>query len=211
MLMSNIKFQMAKGRRVWSKVSQGFTMIELLIVIAVLGVLATAVLAAINPIEQIDRGRDTGSRSDAEQLLSAIDRYYTTQELFPWQRPSTVDTAAVPLVNGAMQVVDLNWKDPGNVNIVLNKLATGGTAELKQSFVTRISNLAAANKLRIYMRGTAGDSVYVCFPARSGAFDTEARTRCLDAQCTGLPADLLSAGCAVVCPVAPAKAMVCLP
>ncbi|NIT03538.1 prepilin-type N-terminal cleavage/methylation domain-containing protein, partial [Candidatus Saccharibacteria bacterium] len=53
---------------------RGFTMIELLIVIAVIGILAIAVLAAINPIEQINRGRDTGSRSDAEQLIGAIDR-----------------------------------------------------------------------------------------------------------------------------------------
>ena len=54
---------------------KGFTMIELLIVIAILGILAVAVLAAINPIEQINRGRDTGTRSDAEQLLGAIDRF----------------------------------------------------------------------------------------------------------------------------------------
>jgi prepilin-type N-terminal cleavage/methylation domain-containing protein len=48
----------------------GFTMIELLIVIAVLGILAVAVLAQLTS-EQINRGRDTGSRSDAEQLISA--------------------------------------------------------------------------------------------------------------------------------------------
>jgi prepilin-type N-terminal cleavage/methylation domain-containing protein len=62
----------------------GFTMIELLIVIAVLGILAVAVLASINPIEQINRGRDTGSRGDAEQLISAIDRYYAAKGYYPW-------------------------------------------------------------------------------------------------------------------------------
>lgn len=63
----------------------GFTMIELLIVITILGILAVAVLSAINPIEQINRGRDTGSQSDAEQLLSAIDRYNAFQGYYPWQ------------------------------------------------------------------------------------------------------------------------------
>src|SRR3972149_6448515 len=62
----------------------GFTMIELLIVIAILGILAVAVLASINPIEQINRGRDTGSRSDAEQLISAIDRFYAAKGYYPW-------------------------------------------------------------------------------------------------------------------------------
>ena len=61
----------------------GFTMIELLVVIAVLGILAAAVLSAINPIEQINKGRDTGHRSDAEQLLSAVDRYFALHELYP--------------------------------------------------------------------------------------------------------------------------------
>ena len=49
------------------KLQLGFTMIELLIVITILGILAVAVLSAINPIEQINRGRDTGRQSDAEQ------------------------------------------------------------------------------------------------------------------------------------------------
>lgn len=67
------------------KTQLGFTMIELLIVITILGILAVAVLSAINPIEQINRGRDTGSQSDAEQLLSAIERYNAFQGFFPWQ------------------------------------------------------------------------------------------------------------------------------
>lgn len=62
----------------------GFTMIELLVVISVLGILATAVLSAINPIEQINKGRDTGHRSDAEQLINAVDRYYALHEIYPW-------------------------------------------------------------------------------------------------------------------------------
>ncbi|PJA42861.1 prepilin-type cleavage/methylation domain-containing protein, partial [Candidatus Woesebacteria bacterium CG_4_9_14_3_um_filter_39_10] len=64
--------------------AKGFTLIELLIVIAVLGILAVAVLSAINPIEQINRSRDTGSRSDAEQLLGGVDRYYATNGYYPW-------------------------------------------------------------------------------------------------------------------------------
>lgn len=168
-----------------SKFKAGFTMIELLIVIAVLGVLATAVLSAINPIEQINRGRDTGSRSDSEQFLSAIDRYYTTQEMYPWQ----VGTDDLEETDAAdWQMVDGEWLDSAGISVI-NKLSTGGTAELKQSFITRISNLADDHKLYAHMRGTPGDSVYICFQARSGSFKTEALNRC-GANCSGLPADL---------------------
>lgn len=62
----------------------GFTLVELLIVIALLGVIALIVIAAINPIEQANRARDTGQKADASQLLSAIDRYFAARQQFPW-------------------------------------------------------------------------------------------------------------------------------
>ena len=63
---------------------KGFTMIELLVVISVIGILAVAVLSSINPIEQINKGRDTRTRTDAAQLINAVDRYFSIQESYPW-------------------------------------------------------------------------------------------------------------------------------
>ncbi|MFC1727234.1 type II secretion system protein [Patescibacteria group bacterium] len=59
---------------------KGFTLIEMLIVIAVIGILAIAVLSAINPVEQTRKARDARRRSNAAELLNAIERYYTTFE-----------------------------------------------------------------------------------------------------------------------------------
>ncbi len=73
--------------------SAGFTMIELLVVIAVIGVLAVAVLSSINPIEQINKGRDTRSRSDAAQLISAVDRYFAIHEKYPWNEEGVTGIA----------------------------------------------------------------------------------------------------------------------
>jgi prepilin-type N-terminal cleavage/methylation domain-containing protein len=149
----------------------GFTMIELLIVIAVLGILAVAVLAAINPIEQINRGRDTGSRSDAEQLLSAIDRFYASQGYYPWQTGATDTDAEALAWTAAQDVAD------ADTEAMLEKLSEGGTAEIKESFVSRITD-DTYNTLQIYNRGTQGDSTYVCFAPKSGAFTEEANVRC---------------------------------
>jgi prepilin-type N-terminal cleavage/methylation domain-containing protein len=59
--------------------SKGFTLIELLIVIAVLGVLAAVVITAINPAEQLKRGRDSSRLQQIAQLGHAAAAYYTAQ------------------------------------------------------------------------------------------------------------------------------------
>jgi prepilin-type N-terminal cleavage/methylation domain-containing protein len=69
--------------RNYLKSSKGFTLIELLIVIAVLGVLAAVVLVAIDPVEQLARGRDSGRKTTVAQIGHAMVSYYTTNAAYP--------------------------------------------------------------------------------------------------------------------------------
>lgn len=76
-----------------NKVQKGFTLIELLVVIAILGVLAAAVLVAINPLEQLARGRDAGRKSTVAQLGHAVEAYFTAQNSqYPIEGVDWVDT-----------------------------------------------------------------------------------------------------------------------
>lgn len=191
----------------------GFTMIELLIVISILGFLAIAVLAAINPIEQINRGRDTGSRSDAEQLLSAMDRYYAFNGYYPWQT-GAADTDA----KGLTDTIFINSDAFADANgcEVAQKLSTytgadtancAGSDELKTTFITRVSE-PTYQSLHVFNRGTQGDSTYVCFKPQSKAFLDEATKRC-GVGGAGLPADISASDRAVVC--AEGEILSCLP
>lgn len=186
------------------KAQQGFTMIELLIVIAILGILAIAVLSAINPIEQINRGRDTSSRSDAEQMLNAIDRYNAFQGYNPWVINPTADFDIGENSEGGLRPINTGWVVTGLVPEcqVLERLSTSsggdpscvGADELKASYVSRVTE-TDYNTLYIYNGGEPGFSTYVCFEPVSGAFTTEARDRCNDAS--AIPADFPEAA---VCP-----------
>lgn len=71
--------------------AKGFTLIELLIVIAILGVLAAGILVAIDPVEQINKGRDAGRKSSITQLGRALQAYYTSQGVLPAQASWSTD------------------------------------------------------------------------------------------------------------------------
>jgi prepilin-type N-terminal cleavage/methylation domain-containing protein len=136
----------------------GFTMIELLIVIAVLGILAVAVLASINPIEQINRGRDTGTRSDAEQFISAVDRFYAAKGFYPWMTngasTNTWTNTGGDESDGILTQIDSTNSVLGDDGVdVLDIMSSGGTAEIKSSFTSRLADPDAANYLSVYNSG----------------------------------------------------------
>ncbi|MFH1244700.1 MAG: type II secretion system protein [bacterium] len=172
----------------------GFTMIELLIVIAVLGILAVAVLSAINPIELINRGRDTGSKSDVEQVASAVDRYYTAKGYFPWVASAAVtpiSTASTAVPSGFVPLTSAGTLVGTGAGVaMLTQLSTGGLAELKASFITRIT-ATGYRTLKVYNNGSAGASTYLCFIPQSVATREEAWNRCN----TTLPGDFPALAC----------------
>lgn len=62
----------------------GFTLIEVLIVLAILGVLAVIVLVAVDPSERQAQARDTGRLNSVTQIGHAIQSYYSgRQGIYP--------------------------------------------------------------------------------------------------------------------------------
>ncbi len=62
---------------------KGFTLVELLVVIGVLGVLATGLVLIINPGEQTARARDAERKSDLAQIQRALEMYYDDFGKYP--------------------------------------------------------------------------------------------------------------------------------
>lgn len=63
---------------------QGFTLIELLVVIGILGILASALVATIDPFEQLKKAQDANLKNTAVEFINANIRYYTTHNNMPW-------------------------------------------------------------------------------------------------------------------------------
>lgn len=174
---------------------KGFTLVELLVVIALVGVMAVAVLSAINPLEQINKGADTGLRSDTEQLLSAVDRYYAVQTYYPWQSGST-DITHVSLTaswasgtcstsgpSGSVCQLEGTGTTGGGANgatsgyqPILTQLVT--TSEVKEGFKTRLLDTTRHPIYLYYDNTVAGATPYGCFKPKSRAFALESANRC---------------------------------
>ena len=60
--------------------TSGFTLVELLIVMVIIGILAAATIVAINPVRNINQAKDSNVKTDISQIVHALKAYLTTNE-----------------------------------------------------------------------------------------------------------------------------------
>jgi prepilin-type N-terminal cleavage/methylation domain-containing protein len=77
-----------------SQLKLGFTLIEILIVIAILTILFTIALIAINPARQGSQARNTKRRNDVTAILDAVQQYMVDNHGTP---PAGITTSALPI------------------------------------------------------------------------------------------------------------------
>ncbi len=193
----------------------GFTLVELLIVIGLLGAIALIVIAAINPIEQSNRARDTRFKADGAQLISAHDRFFAARNEFVWV---TVSKAA----GGSVTNDDaFGFLTAGNEGVGLcgATCTTDGylitTDELKPEFRNRdfIKATALDKQLLIGKAQGTSESVYACFiPASKATRDKSVAdqhvytisaadgTRAPTTTCDAAGANWVTSGCYVCIP-----------
>lgn len=159
---------------------RGFTLIELLIVVALIGILAVALLSAINPIEQGRKARDSGRKSDSAELLNAVERYNATFGCYPWNRTGgTCGTTSL-----TAQTVDTN--DFSGAGILADLITV---QELKSQYANR----DAITKQNMYISEASGPNgiVSVCAEPEStswragGGGSIRNATNAAAGSCTG--------------------------
>lgn len=69
--------------KIMKSVKKGFTLVELLVVIGVLGVLAAGLVVVINPADKIAQANDAKVKNDMSQIASAGKRYSATSGNWP--------------------------------------------------------------------------------------------------------------------------------
>lgn len=77
------------SKRLKSSLQQGFTLIEVLIVIGILGILFAIVLVAVNPQENFQQANNTQRKADVNAIVNAISQYAAANN---GQLPSGIDS-----------------------------------------------------------------------------------------------------------------------
>lgn len=139
---------------------KGFTLVELLIVIALLGALAVGLLAALDPFEQLKKGNDTGTRNLVSEVQGAVIRYYALKGWMPWctatdtcdDISSATNLSSSPMDDAISRIVD--------------------SGELKADF----TSLAASNLGKVFVTGDANNAK-VCFQPTSKSFKCDPNTK----------------------------------
>lgn len=155
----------------------GFTLVELLIVIGLLGAIALIVISAINPIEQANRARDTKYKADAGQLVSSIDRYFVGQSAFPW---SVFDSSNYPSADTAVTFASAQGQLYGlcGATCLLDGLLIDNN-ELKTEFRSRDfvkGTVTVPNQILIGKALGSSSSTYACFVPLSKSIRDKACT-----------------------------------
>lgn len=68
-------FKLRGHNNYFSGRSLGFTLVELLTVIGILGILLVAVLTILNPVAQIEKANDSRRKSDLAEIQKALETY----------------------------------------------------------------------------------------------------------------------------------------
>lgn len=140
---------------------KGFTLIELLVVIGILGILAAALVATIDPFEQLNKAQDSNSKNTAVEFLNANIRYYTNHQALPWY------TNGANCLGGTttLSAVNLTVMD---IDCLTTLIAEG---ELKPGFTTATGILGT-----LYANETGGN-ITMCYLPKSKSQKRDANTR----------------------------------
>jgi prepilin-type N-terminal cleavage/methylation domain-containing protein len=94
---------------------RGFTLVELLIVVAIIGLLATGVLMVMNPSTYFRNSRDARRKSDLQTIRTAVELFYAGNSSYP-----NSTNGAITSLNSAIKD-GTSWTFP----------ASGGTTYLQ--------------------------------------------------------------------------------
>lgn len=145
---------------------KGFTLVELLIVIALLGALAVGLIGALDPFEQLKKGTDTGTRDLVNQVQTAVLRYNATTNKMPWADWEDTNIDAVKLSDASFDSALQALMDSGEMKTNFNDIYANAKSKVYVTY--------------LYPSDTQSLTVRVCYMPDSKSFQVDPNTKYAD-------------------------------
>lgn len=113
----------------------GFTLIELILVVGIIGIFAAGILAVINPSQQVQKANDSKRKTDLEMVQRALESYYADNGRYPASSNNMIAPSSTVAWGSSWQpYMDTLPKDPqSNRTFVYGVSADGQTYGLYAS------------------------------------------------------------------------------
>lgn len=136
------------------KSAKGFTLIELIVVIAVLSILMFGIILVINPLGQFQKARDAQRKSDLRQVQHIIEQYYN-------------DNGSYPVISqfGGNTCLSFSnwgcWSDPSSVSFIFGQNNTSYIKKLPTD--PRSNDTGNCSELNAYGYYSPDGTIYYLF------------------------------------------------
>jgi prepilin-type N-terminal cleavage/methylation domain-containing protein len=135
--------------------NKGFTLLEILLVIAAIGILAAIVLVAINPTKQIESARSAQRKSEINSITKAIQQYSIDNN---GQYPAGIETGAKPICNTGSQK---------STDTLSPTTLCDNKTDLRVLVPTYIASIPQSDSNNYYVRRSNNNNIEVSHPRDS--------------------------------------------
>lgn len=118
-------------KKITFHIEKGFTLVEVLVVISILGIIIGGVLTTLNPLEQIKKGNDVKRKSDLSQIQKALEAYYQDNGKYP------ASDSSFRIVDATKGVIE--W-GTGDWSPYMQKLLTDSNSTKKYAYISKDNN-----------------------------------------------------------------------
>lgn len=123
------------------KARYGFTLIEILIVVAIIAILASVVIVGLGPVQK--KGRDARKVADLKEVQTGLELYYSKNGNYPDTGISSWDNLKTTLIGAGISVNSIPvppsggsycYASDGTTYVIATKLEDTENIALKSSF-----------------------------------------------------------------------------